>query len=314
MPDGLLRGETKNRFRSAVPGEDDAGGSEGDNGVFGVLDDGGEKGLGRLSRPLLGDVVLDGDVAGGCAVRVADGSDPHLLLIESAVLAPVGDSPVPDTAGEECVPQLCVEGGTVLAGTEDAGIVRPPLPLSISGHRREGGIHVLNQSGGIGDNDAVGSLLDGGNQTRIRDGNTGTGTIRLDEVRPSPCLSAWFGSGSEVQSQRLRDWEGRCCESAILGLRLAGLFFFRGFHIGLVGQAQRLPRGRVLRSGEQQQAGEKRQDHQAHGNLERARRRIQVHVGKHEDVDEAADIPERPGDDGEAAPRCSGRRRWGRIQ
>lgn len=152
---------------------------------------------------LLGYVVFDGDIAGGCACRVEDGSDAHLLVIERAIFVPVGNFSLPDFAGEEGAPEFLIEGGIMAIGFEQAGIAPDGFLPGVAGEGGEGGIDVLDRSGGIGDHDAIGGLLQSRNQSRMRDGNAST---RHDSPRrgfPLSSLSAWCRLASEARRRKM---------------------------------------------------------------------------------------------------------------
>jgi hypothetical protein len=70
---------------------------------------------GVLCYPSLTDIPLDRYVAGDFPIRTLHGSDLHLLVIESPILAPVDQFPVPDPPGADRAPELSVEGRGVLA-------------------------------------------------------------------------------------------------------------------------------------------------------------------------------------------------------
>jgi hypothetical protein len=115
-------------------------------------------------RAALGHVLFDGDIADDFAVRVPNGSDPHLLGVEGSVFPPIDHLAVPDSPGRDGIPELLVELRAVTSRFEEARVLSDRFLAAVSGHRRERGIHILNLPGGIGDDDGIGRLLDGCDQ------------------------------------------------------------------------------------------------------------------------------------------------------
>ena len=66
----------------------------------------------------------------------------------------------------------------------------------------------------------------------------------------------------------------------------------------LPGHRESIARGRKVRSGKQQQAGEEGPDHQAHRDVERAIDGVQVETREREDVEVLCSLPQDSDDDG----------------
>jgi hypothetical protein len=120
---------------------------------------------GLLGLLALGHVMLDGDVPGGCAIRVPDGSDPHLLVIEAAVLAPVGHFSVPDSAGKDGAPEFFVKRGGLAPRFQQACALPNGFLYRVSRQSGERWIYKLNLPARIGNDDGIRRLLHGFKQS-----------------------------------------------------------------------------------------------------------------------------------------------------
>ena len=99
MADDFASRVAEDGLGSVVPGQDDSRGSVGDDAVQGAFDDGSQKTAGCPGREPLCHVPFDGHEAGDCALSAPDGSDAHLLVVKSAVFAPVDELALPYLPG-----------------------------------------------------------------------------------------------------------------------------------------------------------------------------------------------------------------------
>ena len=120
-------------------------------------------GLGELllKFQLGGDVALDRHVVDDRAILVTDWRDRHLLLVQRAVLAPVGQPPRPDGAVGDRGPHLRVEPRILLATLENSRVQTDDLVGPIPCDPLERGIHVQDDPAAIRDDDRFARLLDG---------------------------------------------------------------------------------------------------------------------------------------------------------
>ena len=131
-----------------------------------------DRGLGELQRvanrllfaAAAGDVLLDGEEVGDLALGVAHRGDLHLFLVQRAVLAAVDQLAPPSLAGENGVPQVAVELLRLPSGPVDTGVLSDRFLGAVSRHRGVCRIHILDRASSVGDDDAVGSLIDGRGQ------------------------------------------------------------------------------------------------------------------------------------------------------
>src|ERR1039457_5744323 len=163
-PDGLFSRVAKQSLCSAVPGENGAVGCVGDDRILGALHDRRQESLGFLSRPARGDVPFDGNVADNLTEGVAHGSDLHVLGVAGAVFAAIDQLAVPDLAGRDGLPEFLIERRGATARFEDTRVLSDGFLAAVSRHPGERGIRILNCSEGVGDEDGVGGLPDGGRQ------------------------------------------------------------------------------------------------------------------------------------------------------
>ena len=121
----------------------------------------GEEAAHYLQPALLADILLDRDVVRHAAVGLAHRGNDFGLDVNLAVLAAVDELAAPDPAFAQRLPQIPVGRGGCLSRLQHGGIAAQHLFHRIARHLRRGGIDVLDAALQVGDDDAVGALLDG---------------------------------------------------------------------------------------------------------------------------------------------------------
>ncbi len=92
---------------------------------------------------------------------VTNGRDGGYLPIRFALLIVIAELAGPHFAALDCIPQVFVELGRMLAGLQQTWILTKGLLFGISGNRTELGINVLDVAMKIGDHYGGGILLNG---------------------------------------------------------------------------------------------------------------------------------------------------------
>jgi hypothetical protein len=113
-----------------------------------------------LLFPEFGNVLGDGDEMGQMAGLIPHGRDGLLSAEEFAGLLAVDDHPLAGGSVGELGPHLPIKFLVVQARPENSRGLAQRFLFVVAGRRHECGIHVLNDALGIGQHDAVGSLLD----------------------------------------------------------------------------------------------------------------------------------------------------------
>src|SRR5260370_32492347 len=214
LADRLRRRVAVQQLGAPVPAHNDAVRRLPDNGLLGRLDDGGEEPVGFGGRLALRDILLDGYEVGGCAVRVPNRRDGHLLDVKRAVLAPIDQLAVPDFALRDGSPEVLIESRVLSAGLEKARVLAHRFVLAVARHSGEGWVHILDDGFTVCDYDTVGRLLDRGSKARL---------IRF---RALPARRMEIGSFNQTHTRVSRDRyvNGRydrkehCCASIVVKL------------------------------------------------------------------------------------------------
>ncbi|MNH11645.1 hypothetical protein D3C79_711660 [compost metagenome] len=113
---------------------------------------------------LLGDVGLHRHEVAHLVVILADGGDGGQHLIVAAILALVGELPMPAQAPLEGILQGDMGGWRGEAGVEQLRRLPQNLFLRVAAGAQEGGIDILDTRLGVGDEDPVRALLKGQRQ------------------------------------------------------------------------------------------------------------------------------------------------------
>jgi hypothetical protein len=119
-----------------------------------------------LQLQLARHVALDAHVVDDRPALVAHRADGGVFGVQAAVFLAVDQPSLPHLAGGDGRPQGLVKGEVLLAALEDAWVLADGLGLAVAGDALEGGIDVLDGAGGVGGDDALGGLVDGGRQAR----------------------------------------------------------------------------------------------------------------------------------------------------
>src|SRR5260370_3488183 len=138
LADHLRRRVAVQQLGAPVPAHNDAVRRLPDNGFLGRLDDRGQETLRIVGRLALRDILLDGYEVGGCAVRVPNRRDGHLLDVKRAVLAPIDQLAVPDFALRDGSPEVLIESRVLSAGLEKARVLAHRFVLAVARHSGEG--------------------------------------------------------------------------------------------------------------------------------------------------------------------------------
>ena len=117
----------------------------------------------RLRLMASREVVLDGDEMRDLAAGVVHRRDGLLLGVEAAVLAAVHQLPMPDTAGQNRIPQGLVNRALLLAGLDQVPRVFPDgFRHRIAGEIGESRVDPHDGAVAVGDDDGVGRGGQGG--------------------------------------------------------------------------------------------------------------------------------------------------------
>ena len=115
-----------------------------------------------LQSAFTGYVAVKRDVTCGVPVWAANGRDHGLGLEQATVLAAVRQVPDVGEPARECGPHRLVDCRPLDPALEDTGVLAQHLVARVPGDPLERRVHILDPGVGVGDDDRVRRLLDGG--------------------------------------------------------------------------------------------------------------------------------------------------------
>ena len=114
-----------------------------------------------LQVVFLGHITLDADVVANRSGTVRNRYDDGFFRVVGAALATVYEIALPGVAIRDGVPELLVKDRFLKTAFQDSRIASEQLAVRIAGDFFQGRVDIFDCSGAVGDQDELGSLLDG---------------------------------------------------------------------------------------------------------------------------------------------------------
>ena len=108
-----------------------------------------------------------GNEVGDFAALAPYRGDAHLFGVKASVLSLVDDLPLPGFSLENGRPKLLVNRRVLFARFQDPGVLSECFLAAVPGDASEGGVDILDVTGGIGNHDGFRGLLDGSDQAEM---------------------------------------------------------------------------------------------------------------------------------------------------